>query len=64
MKLNTSDIRNGKHVGEKVWICHYLRPNLDKKPLRNIKPTYVIIRDNDELPKNKKIYYSITFFRH
>jgi hypothetical protein len=39
-----------------------LRPDLNKKPLRNISPTYVIVRPVSELPKGKRIYYSETFF--
>jgi hypothetical protein len=60
MQILTEDIRNGLHVGKMVWICHYHRPDLDKKPLRCIPPTYVKIRRNDET--DKKIYYSKNHF--
>ena len=62
MKLSTEDIRNGKHIGKHIWICHYNRPDMHKKPLRNLPPTEVIIRPVGELPKNKKVYYSEVFF--
>lgn len=65
MNYKTSDIRISNshiYVGKIVWICHYLRPDFTKKPLRNIQPTRVIIRDISELPKNKRIYYSDVFF--
>ena len=58
MKIKTKEVRDGKHTGKEVWICHYLRPDLDKKALRNVPPTKVLIRNNDELPKNKTVYYS------
>ena len=63
MKIETSDIRNGKHDGDIVWICHYNQPDLNKKPLRNIKPTRCIVCSNEELPKNKTIYYSNSHFK-
>jgi len=62
MRLDTKTVRNGELDGKVVWICHYNRPDMDKKALRNIPPTKVIIRSNDELPKNKKIYYSRSHF--
>lgn len=62
MRIETQKIREGSNVGETVWICHYFRPDLQKKPLRNVPPTKVIIRDNDELPKGKTVYYSKTHF--
>ena len=62
MKIETALVRDGKHLGKKVWICHYNRPDMHKKPLRNIPPTEVLIRSIDELPKGKKVYYSDVFF--
>lgn len=62
MNIKTEEIRSGMHTGKKVWICHYLQPDLDKKPLRNVPPTHVLIRSNDELPKNKRVYYSLDHF--
>jgi len=62
MEIDTQKVMNGAHIGEIVWICHYHRPDMNKKPLRNIPPTRVIVRSNDDLPKNKTIYYSYTHF--
>lgn len=59
----TKEIQKGKYQGQKVWICHYNQPNLNKKPLRNIKPTECLVCNNSELPKNKTIYYSECHFR-
>ena len=62
MKIETKAVRGGKHIGKKVWICHYNRPDMHKKPLRNLPPTEVLIRSIDELPKGKRVYYSEVFF--
>ena len=62
MKIDTKSVREGSKVGDRVWICHYLKPNLDKKPLRTVPPTYVVIRSINDLPQGKRIYYSETFF--
>ena len=62
MQIETSSIRNGARIGEIVWVCHYHRPDLDKKALRNVPPTKVMVMDNEILPKNKTVYYSKTHF--
>lgn len=57
------DIQEGKMNGYYVWICDYRFSNKnDDKPLRHVKPTRVLIRDNKELPKTKRIYYSESHF--
>jgi len=61
MRIETKRVRDGKHLGEKEWICHYNRPDMHKKPLRNLPPTEVLIRPLSELPKNKKVYCSEVF---
>ena len=63
MKIETKEIREGKRVGERVWICDYRRPDLNKKPIRNIPPTYCEVVDNDGLPNHKRVCYSKTHFR-
>ena len=62
MQLETTGIRAGAHIGKVVWICHYHQPDVDKKPLRNVPPTKVIIRSTNDLPSNKTVYYSHTYF--
>jgi hypothetical protein len=62
MIIKTKEVREGMHTGKEVWICHYLRPNSHTKPLRNVPPTKVLIKSNEELPKGKKVYYSEDHF--
>lgn len=62
MRIDTQEIMGGSRNSEIVWICHYHRPDMNKKPLRNIPPTRVIVRSNSELPKNKSVYYSASHF--
>ena len=62
MKIETKVIRDGGNIGDVVWICHYNRPDLHKKPLRNLPPMQVVVTDNSILPKNKTVYYSDTHF--
>ena len=49
-------------IGKMAWICAY-RANADptKKPIRNIKPTPVVVTDAKET--SKTIYYSPVYFR-
>lgn len=62
MQYQTKDLADGKHNGETVWICHYNQPDLDKKALRNVPPTKCLIRSIDDLPPNKTVYYSLSYF--
>jgi len=63
MRFETKLIRDGAMMGHKVWVCDYRQPDLNKKPIRHVKPTKVIIVSNEDLPKNKTVYYSKTHFR-
>jgi hypothetical protein len=58
--INTKDITEGKLNGQMVWICDYRFDDYSNKPIRSIKPTQVLIRDNDETTKT--IYYSTSHF--
>ena len=60
MELVTKEIREGKHLGEIVWITHYSQPDLDKKALRNVPPTKCLIQPEETA--GKKVYYSETYF--
>lgn len=60
MEVKTEEIIKGLHNGKEVWICDYRFTDFDKKPIRNVKPTKVLIRPISET--NKTIYYSNTFF--
>ena len=59
----TKEVQQGKMNGETVWVCHYNQPDLNKKPLRNVPPTKCLVVCNDELPKNKTVYYSKSHFK-
>jgi len=59
----TKKVMNGELNGEIVWICDYMRRDLNKKPLRSIQPVKCIVVDNDDLPKNKIVYYSESHYR-
>ena len=49
-------------LGKMVWICDYrANANPTKKPIRNIKPTPVVVTDAKET--SKTIYYSPVYFR-
>lgn len=50
-------------IGETVWICDYRFTDISQKPIRHVKPTEAIIVSNDDLPKNKTVYYSTIHFR-
>lgn len=64
MELDIKVIKElGPHVGTKVWICDYRQPDLDKKAIRHVPPTEVLIVSNEENKTNKKIYCSKTHFR-
>ena len=62
MKIETIEVRNGNHNGETVYICHFNKPDLNKKALRNLQPTKCVVRPTSELPTNKRVYYSKSFF--
>lgn len=63
MEIKTAEIARGSSwVGKVLWICDYRRPDLDKKPIRHVPPTKVILLSNENLPANKRIYYSENHF--
>lgn len=63
MKEIIENISNGKMDGKIFYICD-IRHNGNpfEKFIRNVKPTKVIVTNNDELPKSKRIYYSESYF--
>jgi hypothetical protein len=51
-------------VGKEFWICDYrLNSDKDNKPIRNVTPKLVKVFSNNDLPKNKRVYYSDVHFR-
>lgn len=63
MQIDIKEITYGdKWVGKIIWICDYRRPDLSKKAIRHVPPTEVMVVSNNELPSNKKVYYSENHF--
>ena len=60
MKLDHKEIAKGNHNGRQVWVCDYRRPDLSKKPARNVPPTLCEIVDADSV-KGRVNYSSIVF---
>lgn len=50
------------NIGDEVWICDYRHDDINKQPIRSVVPQKVVIEDNDNLPKNKTVYYSDVHF--
>lgn len=51
-------------IGNTVWVCDYRYNDLSlSKPIRHVPPVEVEIWSNDDLPKNKRVYYSSIHFR-
>jgi hypothetical protein len=59
MNIKLEDLK----AGQKVYICDYRQEDLNKKPIRNVNPMLVQVVSNDDLPKNKTVYYSELHFR-
>ena len=61
MKLDTKEVREGKYIGQELWICDYRYTDFNNKPIRHVPPTKVnclSIKDTD-----KRVYHSECFFR-
>lgn len=57
-------IGNGKvKTGDLVYICDYRYNDINNKAIRHIKPQKVAIVSNNDIPKNKTVYYSDHHFR-
>jgi hypothetical protein len=62
MEILVKDVLEGKCDNEIVWICDYRQPNFSNKPLRKISPIKCKIISNEQLPVNKRIFYSKSHF--
>lgn len=62
MQIDTRDIMKGGHKGEIVWVCDHRLLDINKKPIRHVKPTKVLVRSCDELPGHKRVCYSASYF--
>lgn len=54
----TENVMAGLADGSRLWVCDFNKPDLEKKALRSVKPTYVEVVSNDNLPVGKRVYYS------
>lgn len=45
------------------WVCDFRYDDYGNKPIRHVEPTLVRASTNENLPKNKKVYYSDHHFR-
>ncbi|MBT2759973.1 hypothetical protein [Paenibacillus sp. ISL-20] len=61
--MNHKEYSEVGRVGEEVWICDYRYNDIDNQPIRHITPRKVVVVSNEELPKNKRVYYSNFHFR-
>ena len=61
MKLDPKEIKEGKYIGQELWVCDYRYKDFNNKPIRHVKPTKVNCVSNTET--DEKIYYSECFFR-
>lgn len=63
MEIDITEITDGdKWVGKNIWICDYRRPDIDKKAIRHVQPTEVLVRSNADLTVKKNIYYTENHF--
>ncbi|PIH59033.1 hypothetical protein [Paenibacillus sp. LK1] len=61
--MNHLEFRSKAKIGDVVWICDYRYNDVDNKAIRHIPPKKVVVISNEDLPKNKKVYYSDFHFR-
>ncbi|MET3209657.1 UNVERIFIED_CONTAM: hypothetical protein ABIC26_002604 [Paenibacillus sp. PvR008] len=61
--MNHKEYAPKAKLGDEVWICDYRFNDIDNQPIRHITPRKVVVLSNDNLPKNKRVYYSDFHFR-
>lgn len=61
MNVDHKEVTNGSRNGETLFVCAYLRPDRDKKPIRALAPIEVLVMDNSTT--SKRVYYSESHFR-
>lgn len=61
MNVDHKEVTNGSRNGETLFVCAYLRPDRNKKPIRSLAPIEVKIMDNSTT--SKPVYYSESHFR-
>lgn len=58
MKIDHNRILNGNLSGHILWVTDLHFRDLQKKAIRNVPPTKVLVRPNSALTKPMSIYYS------
>ena len=58
--IETQEIRDAKWDGKIVWICDFRYNDYSNKPIRSIKPSKVLVRNNSKTTRT--IYYSESHF--
>lgn len=63
MKLDISEVtKNFDSVGTIFYVCDYRKPDFNKKAIRNVKPTKIIVLDQKHFEevgkKYPRVYYS------
>lgn len=63
MKLDISEVtKNFESVGTTFYVCDYRKPDFNKKAIRNVKPTKIIVLDQKHFEevgkKYPRVYYS------
>ena len=61
MEIKHTEIVNGQRDGEILFVCDYRRPDKNKKPIRSLPPTEVMVMSNSTT--SKRVYYSESHFR-
>lgn len=60
MEIEINKITEGEMNNKEAWVCDLRYNDFNKKPIRHIKPTKVLIRSNEFTKKT--IYYSESHF--
>lgn len=61
MKIDAKELTTtvSQHLGSTFWVCDFRIPDLDKKAIRNVKPTKVMLVPVKE---GERVYYSENYF--
>lgn len=64
MRIDVNDVIESAMSGDVVYVCDYRKPDLDNKPIRNVRPTKCIVYTKADFEKAAKkwpnVYYSNT----
>lgn len=63
MKLDISEVtKNSSNISKTFYVCDYRKPDFNKKAIRNIKPTKIVVLDQKHFEevgkKYPRVYYS------